>query len=84
MTQLVNAFANVIINPILALLFAGGVLVFVFGVVEYLYNFNIKQDESARESGMRHMLWGLIGMFVMAAAVAIINVIANTVNGLTH
>jgi predicted cobalt transporter CbtA len=67
-----------IINPILALLFAVGFLVFVWGVVEFLAGQN-GVGEGA-QNGKRHMLWGLIGMFVMVAAYAILKMIANTLN----
>jgi predicted cobalt transporter CbtA len=67
-----------IINTILALLFAVGFLVFVWGVVEFLAGQN-GVGEGA-QNGKRHMLWGLIGMFVMVAAYAILKMIANTLN----
>ncbi|MBY0294317.1 hypothetical protein K2Q08_03225 [Patescibacteria group bacterium] len=82
MAQLVATFNNIIINPLLILLFAAGLAVFVFGIAEFFFNFNIRGDEHAKEDGKNHMLWGLIGMFVMASALGIIAVIQNTVNSL--
>ena len=34
--EFVNKFTSVIINPILALMFAAGLVVFVWGVIEFL------------------------------------------------
>ncbi len=82
MTQLATAFANVIINPLLLLLFAAGVLVFVFGIVEFFFELDVRGNQSAKENGKNHMLWGLIGLFVMSSVLAIINLIQNTISSI--
>ncbi len=64
------------------LLFAWGLLVFVYGVAEFFFNFNVRGDSHAKELGQKHMFYGVVGMFIMASAVAIINVIQNTVSSL--
>ncbi len=74
---LITTFSKVIINPLLLLLFSVGLLVFVWGIVEFLWG--LSQDTEHKEQGKQHMLWGLVGMFVMASAFAIIKLIANTV-----
>lgn len=66
-----------IINPILLLIFGAGVLVFIWGVAEYLYAMNIKGEKPDRAKD--HMLWGMIGMFIMVAAMAIIKIISNSI-----
>ena len=76
--EFVNKFTDVIVNPILALIFAAGLIVFVFGVVEFLAGQN-GIGEGA-QNGKRHMLWGIIGMFIMVAAYAILKIIASTLN----
>lgn len=76
--ELAGKMAAVIINPIIALMFGAGVLVFVWGLVEYLYDLNIKGH--AGDEGKKHMFWGLVGMFIMLAVFAIIRLIANLVN----
>jgi hypothetical protein len=75
--NLIDTFSKVIINPLLLLLFAGGLLVFVYGIVEFLWG--LSQDTEHKEQGKQHMLYGLLGMFVMASAWAIIQLIAHTV-----
>lgn len=84
MAQLVQAFSTVIINPLLLLMFAAGLVVFMYGIAEFFFNFNVRGDSHAKEDGQRHMLWGIVGMFVMASAVAIIRVIQNTISALAH
>jgi uncharacterized membrane protein len=77
-SQLAAKISAVIINPILALIFAAGLLVFVYGIVEYMWGLSTEGKNSPE--GKMHMLWGLVGMFVMVSAYALIQIIANTLN----
>lgn len=79
MDALLKAFLNVIINPALAVLFSAGLLVFVFGIVEFFFELDVRGNQSAKENGKNHMLWGLVGMFVMASAFSILALIQNTI-----
>jgi hypothetical protein len=71
--------SKVIINPILALIFAAGLMVFIFGVVEFMFGLSGEVGEK-KEAGKQHMLWGLVGMFIMAAAFSILKILANTIH----
>lgn len=76
---------RVIVNPAIALLFAVGLLLFAWGIIEFLWGQSASGDASKKEAGKQHMLWGIIGMFVMAAAYAIIQLIDNSVgSNLVH
>jgi hypothetical protein len=75
---LVEALKRVVINPLLLLLFSVGMLVFVWGFIEFLWGLN--QDTSDKKTeGKWHMLWGVVGMFIMVAAYAIVQLIGTTV-----
>ncbi len=76
-----NTINSEIINPILALLFAAGLLVFIWGLAEMLMGGNqlFKYSDEGLKKGKDHMLWGLAGMFVMLASWAIIRIIAGVV-----
>jgi len=76
--EFANNLSRVIINPIIALFFAAGLLVFIWGVVEFLAGMN-GVGEGA-QNGKRHMIWGLVGMFIMVAAFAILKIIASSLN----
>ena len=76
--ELAGKLAEGIINPILALIFGAGLLVFVWGLVQFLYNTNT--SGSVDNDGKKHMFWGLLGMFIMVAVFALIRIIANTIN----
>jgi hypothetical protein len=83
-TQNVQAIAikivNTIIDPLMALLIGVGLVVFMWGVVEFLWSVGADVGD-AKERGKKHMLWGIIGMAVMACAYGILALIANTVCG---
>jgi hypothetical protein len=76
---IVNVLVSIIVNPLLALLFGAGLIVFLFGIVEFFFELDVRGNQSAKENGKNHMLWGLFGMFVMVSAWAIMQVIAATV-----
>lgn len=69
---------SALIDPALALLFAAGFLMFVYGVVEFMF---FQRDAKGGEylgKGREHMLWGVIGMAIMMSAWGIIKVVAGT------
>lgn len=62
-----------VINPILYGLSAIALLLFAWGVVEFMFD-NVKGGHD-RERGKNHMLWGIIGFVIMTGATAIINIL---------
>jgi len=76
---IVGKITAALINPALALIFSVGLLVFVFGLVEFIWG--LSQESNKKEDGKRHMGYGLLGMFIMVSAVAIIKIISNIVGG---
>lgn len=76
MTVLLNKISDQIINPIILLLFVLALLYFIWGVLQYV----IKADsDEQREQGKQHMMWGVVGMFIMFAVGGIIEIIKNTI-----
>jgi uncharacterized membrane protein HdeD (DUF308 family) len=75
--QLLAKFTQFIIDPLLLLLSAVGLLVFVWGVVEFLWAFS--NESETKEQGKKHMIYGLVGLFIIFTAAALINLVANTV-----
>ncbi|MBP9757639.1 MAG: hypothetical protein KBD06_03510 [Candidatus Pacebacteria bacterium] len=64
-----------IIRPIILLVFAGGFFLFMWGLVTFLWN--SKEGEIATD-GKQHMLWGIVGMFVMVSVGGILTLILST------
>jgi len=77
-TRLVNNILREIVNPVIALLVGIAVLVFIWGVFEFVRN---AESSDERKTGGQHMLWGAIGLFIMVSAYGIMNLIIGTISG---
>ncbi len=65
-----------IANRIVYLLMAGAVIYFLWGVFVFIQN---AENADKRTEGYQHMLWGIIGIFIMISAKGIINIILSTI-----
>ncbi|MEN9582778.1 MAG: hypothetical protein RL641_732 [Candidatus Parcubacteria bacterium] len=65
----------VILNPIIKLGFAVALVIFLYGVFQFIKD---ADNSTARETGGKHILWGVIGMFIMIAAGGIMQLICGT------
>lgn len=74
----IQKLAEVILNPTITLLFAVAILFFVWGLVDYIRH---SDNESKRKEGAQHMLWGIIGLFIMISASAILQLFVDSVFG---
>lgn len=72
---LMGSVNRVIINPLIVLLFALATVYFLYGIAQYLLN---PDSEEIRKSSKSHMLWGIIGMFIMVSVFGIMSLILNT------
>ncbi len=73
--QIMERLNDLIIRPIILLVFAGGFFLFMWGLVTFLWN--SKEGEIATD-GKQHMLWGIVGMFVMVSVGGILTLILGT------
>lgn len=73
--QLVNKVVSLIIAPAILVLFSLAFLLFVWGIVQFLKSLN---DGKVSQEGKNHMLYGVLGMFVMVSVFGIISLISNT------
>lgn len=71
----VEKFNDVILYPVIILLTGIAFLVFLYGCLIYITH---AENSSAREEGRSHIIYSLIGMFVMLVAYAILTIAANT------
>ncbi len=79
--NIVNPLINIIVYPVIQLMFGLAVLYFVYGALQFVLH---GADESAREKGKMTMLWGSIGIFIMVSAWGIIYFVSNTVKDLAN
>lgn len=73
--QLLRNFVTFIIDPAILVIFTAGFFLFTWGLVQFLLNLD---QEGKREEHIQHMLWGIVGMFVMASVYGIIALLDNT------
>lgn len=74
--KLLRKFNEIVLNPVIILLFAVALIVFLYGVFKYVLN---SDSDEVRETGRRHMIWGVVGMFIMMSVFGIMSIIINTV-----
>ena len=75
---LVQNINEQIIGPIILLLFVLSTVIFLWGAVDFIRN---ASGGEAREVGRQHMLWGILGVFIMASAWAIIQIALYSIGG---
>lgn len=67
---------DVLINPAIVLFFAMALVLFLIGMLQFLV-YRQSNNEKSRE-GRQHMLWGIIGMFIMVSVFGLMRLIINT------
>lgn len=75
--DLIAKVSSALLDPFIALVFATSVLVFMWGVVQYIYNLNVGAGDN--KDGKMHMLWGIVGMFIMTAAWTLLKILDSTI-----
>lgn len=73
--EFVGRINDAILFPLISLLLGIAMIVFLYGAFEYVAN---ADNDSARETGRQHMLWGVVGFLVMVSAMAILEIAAST------
>ncbi len=71
---LLGKIAAQIINPIIGLMVAIAVLVFLYGVMEFIAGAG---NEEKRTQGKQHIIYGIIGLFIMVSVFGIMHVLCN-------
>ena len=66
---------SAILYPLISLMMGVALLVFLWGVYQYIAN---AESDEARKTGQKHMLFGVLGLVIMVSALAILNIAANT------
>ena len=72
--NLLSKINTQILNPIIGLLIAIAVVFFLYGVLEFIMG---ADNAEKRETGKQHMIWGIIGLFIMVAVFGIMNLLAS-------
>jgi phosphotransferase system glucose/maltose/N-acetylglucosamine-specific IIC component len=73
--SLFQSIITVIVNPLVIFLSALAIMLFLWGLLQFMANAG---GEEGSEMGKRHMVNGLIGLFIMISVYGIMRVITNT------
>ena len=71
----VGILNDVVIFPLIALLSAVAFFVFLWGCAQYVFN---ATNDQARQQGVKHITYGIIGLIVMLSAFTILTIVATT------
>jgi len=71
--KLISNIKVYILNPIIGFMFAVAVVMFIYGIVEYIWS---ADNEDKVAVGKTHMIYGIIGMFVMIGVYGILNLLS--------
>lgn len=86
--ELVWKISYNILNPLIKLGFVIAILYFAWGVVQYIRNREAGSVWEAQitgeggekgKSGAEHLIWGIVGLFIMVSAFAIMNLIKGVI-----
>ena len=67
--DIINKVIEQIINPLIPVLIGIGLIVFFWGIIQFVLN---ADSEEKRSTGKQHMMWGVIGLFIMVSVWGII------------
>lgn len=74
--KLLQKIVDNIVEPLIVLMLAVAVIYFLWGVFQFVRN---AESPEERKKGGTHMMYGVIGLFIMVSAYGIINVLLNTI-----
>ena len=77
--KIVNNITELFLNPIIYLLISLSVMYFFWGLTLFILN---ADEEGKRVEGRNHMMWGIIGLFIIFSVWGIINIISGTIDTL--
>ena len=72
----IGKISTEILNPIIAIMFSLALVYFIYGVAAYIWN---PDNEEARATGRKSMLWGIVGMFIMVSVFGIMRFLISSV-----
>lgn len=74
--DLIAKIGDNILTPLMWILTGAATIYFLWGVFEFIRDYD---SPEARSTGARHMLWGVIGMFIIVSVFGIMNLIGDTI-----
>ena len=76
----INNLIQNVVNPLIYFIFAMALVYFIYGMVLFIKG---ADNEEARETGKRHMIWSVAGLAIMVSVYAILGIIINSLGAST-
>jgi hypothetical protein len=76
MQTLLEKAVVAIVNPIIQVAFAVALVIFIYGVFEFVRG---ADRPDVRTKGQQHIMYGLVGLFIMISVFTIIQILLNTI-----
>ena len=76
-SEILGRFKYEVMWPAMTIIFAAGFLLFIWGLVKFMWNVE-EGSGSSQSEGRQHMVWGIVGMLIMVSFWSIIALIDNT------
>ncbi len=70
---ILNLAIGCILSPLVYLIIAASVIVFLFGVFKF-----IKAEGDDKQAGREFIIWGIVGLFVMVSVWGLVSILTNT------
>lgn len=74
-SEFLGRVSQYILNPLILLVFAIALVIFAWGIVQFIASETV---DSKREAGKRKIFWGLFGMFIMISAFGLVRLVLGT------
>ncbi len=75
-SQILSRVIDQAVNPFLLFLFAIAIAIFLWGIFGFILN---ADNEDKRAEGKQHLIWGIIGLFIMFGVWGVIRIIQATI-----
>lgn len=75
LTCLIDKITSQVLNPVIVLLFTLATIMFLWGIIQYVIG--SQGDTGKLEKAKNVILYGIIGMFIMASAWGIVGILRN-------
>jgi len=72
--QIIDTIVTELLKPLANVLLVLATVFFVYGVVEYIAG---ASNETARTTGKRHIVWGLVGLAIMVSVRFILSILSS-------
>ena len=76
--EFVKRVQDAILFPLMAFLLSLAFLLFLWGAYQFVAN---AESDEGRETGRKHMMWGIAGMFIMLFGYTLLKIVAWSILG---